>query len=544
MTILRRLLALYRPYTGWLILGVLIGLATLIANVALLATAGWFVAAMGLAGAAGATINYFMPSALIRAFAIIRTGGRYGERVISHEITFRLLARLRVWLYRRIEPQSPLALAPFHSGDLAGRLRTDIDRLETVYLRVAAPILIAVIAGLGFTLWLGRYDGPFAVIEAGTLAGFGFAVPLILSAYANRRGQRQVARHTELTEAVIDGLQGMPDLLAFAAADRHAARIESLSRAVIGEQTALSRLNGLTQASGLLGSHLALWGLLIVAIPLVRAGSLAPPDLVMLGLFALASFEAVAPLPMAFLALGSVQASARRLFDLADACPPAPPHTNDAVPPRPTVTLTGVSFHYPGGRGLAPLSFSLPPGRKIAVVGPMGSGKSTLISLLTALFPPTEGTLALDGRPYAGYDPDAVRARFAVAEQSAQLFTGTVRDNLLTAKPEATEAELWECLSIAQLAATVRELPNGLDTWLGEAGLTLSGGQARRLIIARALLKDAAVLILDEPGEGLDYQTEHAVLDAVVAGLNGRSLLLITHRRAGLALMDEVITLS
>lgn len=545
MRILLGLLVLFRPYWGWMALGLFVSLATLAANIALMAVSGWFIAAMAIAGAAAGTMDYFTPAAIIRFCAIIRTGGRYAERLVTHEATFRLLASLRVWLYHRLEPQSPLKLGLFHSADLAQRLRADIDRLETVYLRIALPVAAALMAVPILIVILGLRAPSFAIVGGVGLVFSGLLVPLLVTRLGLRLGRDQVDLSASLAEHTVETIQGMAELVAMGAADRHLAEAERRSQALIAVQSRLSRLNGLTQAGLLLGAGLSGWGILILAMPLVQAGNLDGAGMVMLILFTMAAFEAVMPLPGAFQALGAALESAKRLFDLADQAP-APVLAVSLEPPHhPDIRAEGLEFGFSSRTGMvfSGLSFHLPPGGKMAVVGPTGTGKSTLVALLTALLEPTAGCIQLAGRSVGEYAPDAVRACFAVAPQTPGLFTGSIRENLLMADPHADEGAMWHALSIARLDEFVLSLPDGLDTPIGEAGTTLSGGQARRLCVARAMLKPAPILVLDEPGEGLDYDTEQEMLKSVLSALDGRSLILITHRRAGLDEMDQIIRL-
>ncbi|MEJ2623714.1 MAG: thiol reductant ABC exporter subunit CydC [Pseudolabrys sp.] len=541
---LGRLLMLFRPYWGWALFGIALALATLLANVMLMAVSGWFITAMAAAGAAGATMNYFTPAAIIRACAIVRTSGRYGERLVTHEATFRLIARLRVWLFTKVEPQPPGALQRFHSGDLANRLRADIDTLETAYLRLFAPLVVAIVGAGAVVVWMGFYSRAIALTEGVLIAVTGFLVPIGLARLSARRGRRQVQLAAALAEAAVDGVQGMSELQVFGAAQFHAARFADMSRAFIGEKMALGKLASLSQAVATVGGNLALWGVVVLAIPLVRHGNLAPPELVMLALAAMAAFEAVLPLPAALLGLAGVQEAARRVFALADVSPPPPAHREDTVRlVRCDIRVRNLSYRY-AGAGVPTLhgfDLDLPQGRRIAVVGPVGAGKSTLVMLLTGLIQADSGNIAINGRDIADYDGETVRRCFAVAPQQPGLFSGTVRDILRLGKPDAEDAALWRALTLVGLDDFVVHLPEGLDTWLGEAGLTVSGGQARRLSIARALLRDAQVLILDEPGEGLDTHSERTLLADIVANLDGRSLVLITHRKAGLELVAEVV---
>lgn len=543
-----RLLGIYRPYWPWVALSLGAALLTVLANVALMASSGWFITAMAVAGLQGVSINYFAPAALIRACAIVRTLGRYGERLISHETTFRLLASLRVWLYRRLEPLSPALLAGFHSGDLATRMRADIDRLESVYLRLLTPMAVALLTSVTLTALLARTATALAVLELAGMSAAALMVPALAARLAARPSAARVGLTAALHEAAVDAVQGMGEWLTLGEArQQFRNRFLGHGRALVAAQTALGNLAGLAQAGHLLAANLTLWGAVVVGVPMVRAGGLDGPDLVMICLAVLAGFEAAAPLPAAFLALAAVRESAARLFGLGE---PAAADGDDisptaAPPPAMGLEVRALCFrHGPEGPALLDrISFSLPPGGRMALLGPVGCGKSTLVDLLTGLKVADSGTIVLGGQELRPDTARQARRCFAVAAQDAPLFTGTLRSNLALARPDADEPALWRVLAIAQLAPWVRTLPEGLDTAVGEAGLTLSGGQARRLVVARALLRDAPILVLDEPGEGLDPATERAMLDAVIDALGRRSLILITHRPAGLARMDKLIRL-
>lgn len=547
MTMLRELLTLCRPHWSWLVLSIVVGLATLLANIALMAMSGWFIAAMAVAGAAGTSLNYFTPAAIIRACAILRTGGRYVERLVGHETTFRLLARLRVWLYGRLEPQSPDRLALWHGADVATRLRADVDRLETAYLRVSSPLMVGAAAAVVVVWFLARFDPVLASVEAGCMLSAALVLPLALVRLSARHGRDRVRLSSALTEAAVDAVQGMGELVVFVGAVSHfRQRFLATSNRLIHAQTRLGNLTALGQAGMLLAANLALWCVVVVAIPLVRGGSLDSADFVMVALVALAGFEAVAPIPAALFTLGAVGEAARRLFALAAGRSDGPAggilcH----VPERCDLVATGMCFRYgdDGPAVLRDVAFSLPQGGRMALLGPVGSGKSTLVGVLTGLRRPSGGAITLGGHGIEEYEPETLRRCFSVASQDAALFTGTIRSNLLLAAPQAPEEALWRALAVAQLDGFVQDLAEGLETSVGEAGLTLSGGQARRLVVARAWLRDAPVLVLDEPGEGLDTATERALLTAVVANLGRRSLILITHRKVGVELMDQSLRL-
>lgn len=542
-----RLLVLFRPYWPWMAAGAALSLATLLANVALMAIAGWFIATMALAGAAHLVFDYFTPAALIRACAIIRTAGRYLERVVTHEATFRLLSQLRVWFYTRIEPLAPARLQAVRGADLLSRIQADIDSLNHVYLRVFVPAMTGAIGALVIVVTISAWSVPVALITLIFLLIAGAGVPVFVRGQTREPARAGVALRAELYETVVDSLQGLGELKVYGAQDTYSSRVDGLSARLIESQAKLSRASGFSQGALIVCASLATWSVLLLAIPRVGSGSLPLADLAMLALFVLASFEAVMPLAPAIQSLGESLAAARRIFSLVDASPVvSDPPVPVPLPPDNDLSVRGVSFRYDdeGPWVLRDVSFELPAGFRIALVGSSGAGKSSLANVLLRFWDYTSGSIRLGGTELRDCAADAIRSRIAVISQDTYLFNATIRANLLLACPDADDARLEAACREAQLHDFIISLPQGYDTEVGEAGTQLSGGQARRLAIARALLLDAPILILDEPTEGLDTVTEHALLQAVMNLMSRRSVLLITHRLSALAgLVDEVLVL-
>jgi ATP-binding cassette, subfamily C, bacterial CydC len=534
------------PYHMWMLLGTAAATLTLLANVMLMAASSWFLAAMATAGAAGVAMNYFVPAALIRGSAMLRTGGRYAERVINHEATFRLIASLRVWFYRHLEPLAPARLQAYHSGDLLSRIRADIDALDNLYVRVLVPVIVAAISIILFTLFLLSFDPLLALSGLSFFGLAGVAVPLWAQARGQLPGQRLIADESALRTAVIDGVQGMAELTVYGANERQAQRIDDLSRRLISEQARLSSDHGLTLAAVSICAGLSLFALLWLAIPLVRSGTLAPPQLALLALFTLASFEAVAPLPQAFQLLGRSRAAARRLFEIVDTAPAVAEPLHPSPQPRNfDLAFERVTFSYPTAArpAVADITLHIPQGTRAAVIGATGSGKSTLFNLLLRFWAADSGTIRVGGHDLLDFHGDDLRRHIAVVSQHTHLFDATIRENLLLAAPEASQLALENACRVAQIHDFIAELPEGYDTWVGETGVRLSGGQGRRIAVARALLKDAPILLLDEPTEGLDATTERELMKALDQLMRGRTVLLITHRPAGLDWVDQVLVL-
>ena len=549
MNDLLRLLRLFRPYLAWLLLGILLSFITLLANVALMALSGWFISAMAVAGAAGASMNYFTPAALIRAAAITRTAGRYAERLVTHEATFRLLAELRVWFYRRLEPLAPAGLEAYRSGDLLSRIRADIDTLDNVYLRLLVPASVALLAFLVFTGVLWWIHLRLALVEGLLLLVAGVAVPWLVNRLGYRAGRRKVEVSAHMRAALVTDMQGMGELLVYGAAEGHAARLQMLNRELAQRQQTLSHLNGLSQGALGLCANLAMWAIVVLAVPMVSSHLLAPQYLALLALFALASFEAVSSLPLAMQTLGESLAAARRIFSLADSLPAVTePDEPLAIPERFAYRFRHVNFRYrpDSPEVLHDISLQLLPGCKVAVVGATGCGKSTLTSLLLRFREPTGGSILLNERSLQSYSGETLREHIAALTQQTHLFNTTIRDNLLLARPDADQSAIEQACKTALIHDFIVAQPEGYDTVTGETGVRLSGGQARRVAIARALLKNAPLLILDEPTEGIDPETARQLMANIMAWLEdrGQGLLLITHQLQGLERMDEILVMT
>lgn len=539
-----RLLRLMSPQAGWMALAVLLSALATASHIALMATSGWFIAAMALAGAAGVSMNYFTASASIRAFAISRTVGRYAERVIGHEATLKFVAALRPWFFTRLIPLAPAALEDQRSGDLLARLKGDIDKLEFAFLRILSPALAGLLVVVGGIVVLALHDGAMALAVAlgALLAGLG--LPLLVHRLGARTAREVTAGAAQLNALLVDHLEGRAELDIYDPGRRHRAALDETSDTLIADERRLAGILGFGGAGIGLAAQLSLVLVLVLGAPLVGAGTLPGADLPMLALLALSLFEAVAPMPLALQTLPGTLASARRIFDLVDRpAPIAEPAAPKRLPEAGVLAFAGVDLTYPGAAApaLSDIDLALAPGRRIGVVGPSGSGKSSLVTLALRFRAPNAGEVAYGGSSLADYASDDVRKRLAVLAQNDHLFSATLRENLLIADPEAPDAKLEAVLARAGILDFVKAQPEGLDTFIGVAGAKISGGEARRLGLARALLKEAPVLILDEPTEGLDGDTERRVLDGVLAGARDQALLFITHRRAGLEAMDEIV---
>jgi ATP-binding cassette subfamily C protein CydC len=541
---LLRLLLLARPLRGRLLLAVVAGAVGTGCGVALLAASGFLLAR---ASQHPNIVAISIAVVAVRALSIGRGLLRYLERLSSHDVAFRVLADVRVSIYRRLERLAPAGLAAFSSGDMLTRLISDVDATQDLFIRGIAPPLTAALVGAGVTTAVLLILAPAAGVLAAGLLAAGVAVPWLTAASARRTARRAAPARGELGAVVTDLLSGAAELHAFGAVDAGLAQ----ANAADAELTQLARrsavASGLGTGLSTAVAGLTLWGVLLLGVLATGSGTLGRVPLAVITLAALAAFEAVTALPAAALQLGQAHAAAQRIAVVLDAPDPVRYPASPFPPPqRPVeIQLRGATVRYaPGGpAALDHVDLDLRPGRRVALVGATGAGKSTLAAVLFRFIDLTSGRAVLNDRDLAGYDPDDVRAVITGCAQDPHIFDTTIRDNLRLARPEASDAQLAEAAGQARLLSWIDSLPRGWDTPVGTHGAALSGGQGQRLALARALLADPALLILDEPAAHLDPENRRALTADLLAATAGHATLLITHDLDGLDEVDEIVVL-
>ena len=540
-----------RPWTplraeaGPIAAAVALALVATLANVALMGVSGWFVTAMAAAGIAGQAMNYFAPAALIRLLAILRTGGRYGERVVSHDATLRLSARRRGRLFARLAAIGPGAVTDLRSADLGHRIKADVDRLELVLLRLVVPVAVAAISAIVIVGFVHVRAPALAPPLALAMVAVGFGLPVVVTLAGGRSARAATEAAAALDAEVVDAVEG----LAAAAADdvdgalwdgviaRHEARLAAEAR-----QAAIGTIG--EAAVGLAGGF-GVVAVLAVGVPLVVSGALPGPDLTLAALLALASVEVCAPLPAAFAALGGTWAAARRVLDLARRPPAIDWPKRGIAPTGHAITLEDVRFAYaPGARPILDrVTARFEAGARVAVLGESGVGKTTLRRLLAREIDPDAGTIRLGGVALAELDEETLHRLVAVVPQAPHVFTASLRDNVGLGDPTRSDAAIAEALVAAGLPLDDARWSDGLDAPLGAAGTKISGGELRRLALARAFVLDRPILLLDEPSEGLDSLTEAALARRLRALDRGKTVVLFTHSAIVAGAMDTVLTL-
>ena len=536
------------PFSLWLSFGMLFSLVTLLSSIGMIALSGWFLSASALAGLAAtsaATFNYFLPSAGIRLFVLTRTAGRYGERVASHEGTLRLLSQLRRQVYDAIEPLSPTALQRYGSGELLSRLTADIDALDSLYLRVVAPSIVALLAIIGCGIIIGVFSPGIGLFAALALLFSGTLGPWLawrLSHYPTSQWQ---ALNSRLRAQLIERLDALPDLLLYGRWHAETTTLTKAQRQRDAAECHTARVWGLSQwlSQTLLGLTLAIT--LALAAWLTSLGSIDSTLIALMGLTVLAGFEAISLLPQAWQTLGRVLHAARRLEAVRTHVPSVVYPLNDHAQPR-DASLNIENLHVgftDGTQALTGVSLTINAGEHLALVGPSGSGKTTLLNALVRFVEPQRGSLSLGQVALHDLSEQTLREAFTVAPQDIHLFVASYRENLQLANPETSDDEMIELLEALGLGHWLSEQPAGLDSYPDEGGSSLSGGQLRRFGVARALLSSAPIVLLDEPTEGLDETTALQVLDEIRQRCQGRTLLLVTHRPIGLVRLDRIAVL-
>lgn len=545
-----RLLSLLRPYPLRITLVLLLGSLSILSNIGLMVVSAYLLSRAALQPPIFELIAVVVA---VRFFGISRAVFRYLERLMSHDLTFRILQHIRTSFYQRLEPLAPAKLLRYRSADLFSRIVSDVDTLQNFFLRVATPSLTAAVILVAYLLFLSWFDPLLALgFSAFYLLG-GVGVPLGIRALGQQTQAKRSELQAQLRAALLDSVQGMTELLVFGAPDEQEKRVFKLQNELQALQRKQAWLSGM--ASGLTGlsMHLAMGSVLVLAVLDVAQGRVNGVFLAALPLGVLSSFEAVFPLGLFFPYYEHSRGAAKRLMEfevpLVDADDVATIgnevgiETSDRTP---LLRVEHLAFRYEstGPWVLEDVSFEIFAGKKVALVGANGAGKSTLVNLLLCFWRSERGGVYLAGQNSRRLSEAQNREFFGVVPQSTHLFNATLRENLILAKLDATDQELNEAMRKAHLLDWIQRAPDGYDTYIGEDGLKLSGGQRQRLAIARALLKNAPLLILDEATSGLEPATEMAIFHELKPLFHGRTVLVITHHLDILPEMDEVLLLA
>jgi thiol reductant ABC exporter CydC subunit len=534
-----------RPLWSRLAVAALAGAGAIGASVALTATSAWLLSR----AAQHPSVSTLMVAIVgVRAFGISRGLLRYAERLAAHDAAFRVLALTRVRVFTALERLAPTGLRDYRSGDLLGRLVDDVDGLQDLYLRIGVPVAAGGLVGAGSVAALGWAE---------PLAGAALAVGLVLVGltipwWAARAGRRGAAAdgqaRAELAAVTVDSVSGVADLLAAGARDRQLQLVADIDDRIVRVANHDARVAAISGGLAALTTGATVIACLVLGIAAVRDGHLPGVLLATVVLLPLAAFEAVGGFPAAAQQLGRVRSSAARVLDIlgrpAATSAPAP---TVAAPTGPiTLRLNDVSAAWPGAdrAALSGIDLDLRPGARVAVVGPSGAGKSTLVAVLLGFLSPTTGQVTVGGVDLARLADEDIRRLLGACSQDAHVFGASIADNVRIGRVDATDAELRSALGRAGLLEWVDRIEHGLDTEVGEHGQRLSGGQRQRLALARELVADHPVVVLDEPTEHLEASLADALVRDLLHAVAGRTTILVTHQLAGLAAVDQIMVMS
>ncbi|AFM41318.1 cysteine export CydDC family ABC transporter permease subunit/ATP-binding protein CydC [Desulfosporosinus acidiphilus SJ4] len=572
---LTRLMLAYWPR---ILLALFLSVLTITSHIGLMAASAYLLARAALHPP---ILDLMVTIVGVRFFGLSRAVFRYLERYLSHDVTFRVLSQIRVKFYEQIEPLAPARLGGLRSEDLLSRIVADVETQQNFYLRVFAPPIAAFFVLIGYGIFLANYDIRLSYILAACFVIAGVIVPWLVKRLGQGIGAQIIFLKAHLNTQVADGLLGMTELLSYHQVGDHLIKFRETNDELIECERKITKLAAFSAALTGLIANLGMWLILVLGILLVEKGRLNGVNLGMLALGTLSSFEAVFPLALVPHHLEQNLVSADRLLDLMK-----PEETKDGrdrkkhdynrendkirhedsrehedssknedsrenpgklIPRADNLKLSfqEVSFRYEKTEPwvLKDVSFTIPQGSKVAIVGSSGVGKTSIINLILRFWDCEKGEISLGDHSLPEYDIEELRRIIGVVTQKTYLFNATIKENLLLAKPSATNQELMDTARQAKLHEFITSLPNGYDSYIGEGGFKLSGGQRQRLAIARVLLKNAPILILDEAAAGLDSITESEVLNEVYRLMEGRTTILITHNFSGLEIMDEILLL-
>ena len=527
-----------------LFLGLVLMITGLASSIGLLTTSGWFLAATAIAGL-GTLFNFFYPSASVRGLAIGRTLFRYFEKLVTHDATFRILAKLRVQVFEKIIPLSPGVLNRYRNSDLLNRLVSDVDTLDSLYLRLIAPFITAIFVIIAMCIGLSFVNAPLALGLGVSLLLLVFVIPTVFYQLGKKFGDKLVYSRALYRTQFLEFIQAQAELLLFNAEDKLKDNMAKTEANWQADQQKEANLSGFSTALSLF-----LNGLIIAAMLWFSSQAEFGNDeyrMAFIALFtfaALASFEILMPLGSAFLHIGQVIASAERVTDIIEQQPLVTFNGKAEFNQNATTLIEAkdLSFTYPErqNRALENLNLTIQKGKKVAILGKTGSGKSTLLQLLVRNYDANQGQLFLAGKPIADYAEDTLRSQFCFLTQRVHVFSDTLRQNLQFASAvNIADEKMIEVLNQVGLGKLL-EQEQGLDIWLGDGGRPLSGGEQRRLGLARILLNDAPILLLDEPTEGLDRETERQILRLILAHAENKTLIMVTHRLTAIEQFDEL----
>lgn len=539
---------LFKNQTQWMLLGTLLAWSTVLMGISLMSLSGWFISYTGYLAttsyAVATSFNYFYPAAGVRTFSLGRIVSRYGERILTHEATFKILTDIRVWFYKKLEPLAPSHLYKYKSGDLLSRIVNDISALDNLYIRILSPTVVFLLSTFAVFLLFCFFSVTLALCTALALLATGLLIPALSSTIAYKKSHKLNEISNELKTDITERVNSLAELKIFDINNTHLEKIKNDNTSLLNQETKLSVINGLGSALMTLSLGLIIIMVTLFAVSLTNNGSINGAFIALIFLSIMAVFEALMPLPLAYQYLGKTLSASKRILNITDSKPTVIYPSSSIENKNHNICFENVSFGYTEGSMIFNnFSLEIKHKEKIALFAPTGSGKSTIINLLARFWDVDNGSIKIGAMDIKNLSEEQLRESMTIINQAPHIFNTTIRENLLIANTTASDDELLQALENVELKKHILSLEKGLDTWTGELGRHLSGGQQKRLALARAFLQSKPILILDEPTEGLDKETERVVFDNICDLMANKTVIFITHNSKLLTRFDRVINI-
>ncbi|ALB01715.1 cysteine ABC transporter ATP-binding protein [Francisella persica ATCC VR-331] len=540
---------LFKNQTQWMLLGTLLAWSAILMGIGLMSLSGWFISYTGYLAtttyAIATSFNYFYPSAGVRSFSLGRILSRYGERILTHEATFRIITDIRVWFYKKLEPLVPSHLYKYKSGDLLTRLVNDIGALDNLYIRIISPTIVFILASIAIALLFSFFSFRLALLTLLSLLLIGFIIPLISSFMALKKTQDLNHTSAELKTNITEHVNSLTELKIFDLESKHFENIKQQNSKLLKQEEKISIISGFGSALITLALGLTVVMVTIFAVNLTQNGYISGAFIALIFLAIMAMSESIMPLPLAYQYLGKTLSASKRILNITDAKADIDYPVNSNIQlDNYNINFNRVDFGYNSEQSvLKDFCLEIKQNEKVAIFAPTGKGKSTIINLLARFWDVNSGEITIGSKNIKEFSEHQLRNLMTVINQSPHIFNTTIKENLIIAKDNASEDQLIKALEKVKLRKYVESLPKGLNTWTGELGRQLSGGQQKCLALARAFLQHKPILILDEPTEGLDKETERLVFENLIELMHSKTVIFITHNAKLLDKFDRVIKL-
>ena len=541
-------ISLFKRQIWWMLLGLSLSYITILSSIGLMSLAGWFISASAYASlsyAIASKFNFFLPAAGVRFFSLMRILNRYGERVVTHDATFYALTEIRVWFYQHIEPLAPAHLIFYKSGDLLSRIINDIEALDNLYIRVIIPNVVAVLTIIFIAIFYSFFSINIALFTVVVVVIIAFIIPLLIAKLAGKTTDHIARLSADLKSMIVEHIQGLAELKLYCADQEHLTKIDKKNAEMIHYQHVISFYTGLGSALSTFFFGVNIVGVVWLASGLVFLHEMNGAMVALLALAVMAFFELFHPVALSYQYLGKSISAAKRLLGLTSRKPEVVfDNVKNINIDSTEIIYKNIHFGYRGRKSLFKgVSVTFSPGEKVAIIGVTGTGKTTLLELLVRIWDYQQGQIMIGGVNITSFSEEQLRNLITMVSQKEHIFNATFKDNLLIGSEDSTDAELLNALDLVDLKDFVTKMPEGINTWVGEGGCKLSGGQKKRLSLARAFLRKSPIFLLDEPTEGLDSITEKIVMKSIEDNFAEKTLIVITHNERLASRMDSIVTI-